>query len=216
MHRNGHHAATTDVEVLRGWLAGRRNTVSGIVPAEGTLVLDVDPDEGGHRSLEDLEAKNSRLPPTTHVLTGCHRRIRGQHLWFHAEGIAAAKGMLARARIQERTKGYLVGPGSRHKSGVTYQLVGSPATLVDAPDWLCELVGSKIGKTDGPRRGCGRQIPVGRRHDTLISVAGALCRLGFGSEGELRSALGALADRFDNPDGEVEAEIDRIARPRRV
>lgn len=106
----------------------------------GIWVLDVDPKNGGFETLAALEQKNSPLPKTVSVRTGSG----GLHFYFKYPGPeyrntahALGPGLDTRG-----DGGYVVGPGSQHKSGTRYNWQNGPAdhSLLAAPEWLLKLV----------------------------------------------------------------------------
>ena len=103
-------------------------------------VLDVDPRAGGVETLAALEQKYSPLPKTISVITGS----RGLHFYFAfpGENYRNTAGTLGAGLDTRGDGGYVVGPGSLHKSGRRYnwQVGPADAELAVAPSWLLELV----------------------------------------------------------------------------
>lgn len=106
----------------------------------GIWVLDVDPRSGGIETLAALEQKHAPLPKTVSVLTGS----KGLHFYFQYPGpdYRNTAGALGAGLDTRGDGGYIVGPGSLHKSGRRYYWQNGPADneLAVAPDWLLKLV----------------------------------------------------------------------------
>jgi len=95
--------------------------------------LDVSPDKNGVESLLAL----GTVPDTLSVLTPSG----GVHLYFRMpEGvyIPTTRGVVGRGIDIKGDGGFVVGPGSPHKLGGTYEEV--PGELADPPAWLLALV----------------------------------------------------------------------------
>lgn len=113
----------------------------GIATGGDLLVLDVD-GPVGRNSLQQLEKKYGKLPPTRTVETGGG----GLHYYFKTDG-TTYQGSTGRIgeKLDIRAKGNLViGPGAQHKSGNVYRWKEgcSPDDVEEAPlpAWLAELI----------------------------------------------------------------------------
>jgi len=106
----------------------------------GLWVLDVDPRAGGIETLAELEQKYTPLPKTISVLTGS----KGLHFYFQYPGpdYRNTAGALGAGLDTRCDGGYVVGPGSLHKSGRRYTWQNGPIDnqLAAAPEWLLKLV----------------------------------------------------------------------------
>ena len=84
--RTAHGAkdATTDETQIRAWWTTRPNGNIGIATGteSGIVVVDLDPRNGGDKSLADFEAKHGSLPLTPKVRTGGG----GAHFYFRPPG----------------------------------------------------------------------------------------------------------------------------------
>ena len=112
--------------------------------ASGVWVLDVDVSEEkrGDDSLAELEATQGILPSTYQVLTGGG----GLHFYFnHVEGIRNSGGKLGPGLDVRGDGGYVVGPGSMHESGGMYRRELESTEVLDAPQWLVEIIESVSG-----------------------------------------------------------------------
>lgn len=133
--RNGGHLnATTDPELIRDWwVQYPEANIGGRVP-EGTVVVDVDIRNGGHTSLHELIQEHGMLPATRTTITG-----NGWHVWFRHDGPTAGK--LPDGLDKRNNNNFVVLPGSRHHSGVSYQW-GKELEIAQAPTWLTDLLGA--------------------------------------------------------------------------
>lgn len=131
---NGLTDATKDIERLKELWAGRKGLNVGIATgaASGIFVVDIDGDIG-----EQDIAKLGTLPQTLTATTG-----RGRHLFFKHPGqtIKTRRGVIG-AKVDVRGDGgYVVGPGSHHITGATYEWVNPLEDIVAAPEWLLDAV----------------------------------------------------------------------------
>jgi hypothetical protein len=199
--RRGVKDATTDQRQIEQWWSRWPAASVGIATgrSSGLLVLDIDADKGGYESLEELLAGETR-PLTPTVRTGGG----GLHLYFKP-----ASHIKARNRISimpgldtKADGGFVVAPPSLHKSGGRYQWLPGLAPwdveLAPIPRWLSDLLSkSKRRKlTDRPVE--SEPILEGKRHDSLLRMAGALRRQGATPE-DIKDALLVLNDRRCNP-----------------
>jgi hypothetical protein len=104
----------------------------------GIFVVDLDkkPDRSGIDALLEL-AQGRPIPETAGVITP----TGGVHLYFRLPQnayIPCSRGALGLGIDVRGEGGYVVGPGSPHKNGGTYQEVPHP--LADPPQWLLDLV----------------------------------------------------------------------------
>jgi len=136
----GHHDATSDVAIMdaRGWLDEWARTGGGIglVIPDRTIVVDIDPRNGGLETLATLERTYGALPLTRLV----HTRSRGWHHYYRLPDDRDVRGKLGPGvDIKKPGRGYVLVPPTE---GYTYARGGDPA---DAPEWLLEelSVGSR-------------------------------------------------------------------------
>ena len=108
----------------------------------GIFVVDLDVSEtkDGISALLEL-AQDRAIPDTLSVQTPSG----GVHLYFRLPAdahVPTTRGVVALGIDIKGEGGFVVGPGSPHKSGGTYQEV--PGELADPPAWLLELVVKKL------------------------------------------------------------------------
>lgn len=137
---NYQHAPHWDEEQLSnfeemGWL----KTGYGVL-CHGLLVIDVDARNGGVESLARLvhdypSVNEARLEVATGSGNG------SEHKYFAMpEPIALIQSHKDYPGIDFKSSGYVVGPGSRHASGGTYEADGYPQDIIPAPAELIELL----------------------------------------------------------------------------
>jgi hypothetical protein len=147
------------------------------------VVLDIDPQHGGDRSLERLIRGRGAIPETVEAATGGG----GRHLYFaHPGGFVHNRVGLAPGIDLRGDGGYVVAPPSIHPSGRPYVWVPSRepngAPLAPFPGWLLDG-GSREGAHGGHSRHYWRRlvhdgVAEGTRNNTIASLAGHL--LGHG------------------------------------
>src|SRR5215211_2791427 len=107
----GFHDATTDAAVVEAWWREHPDAGIGLPTGNGTVVLDVDPREGGDDTLHELESRHGELPATVEALTGGG----GRHLYFHSgELIRNSAGKVGPGLDVRGDGGYVVVPPSPH------------------------------------------------------------------------------------------------------
>ena len=204
--------ATTDQRQIQEWW--RKTPLAGVGIAtghgSGIWVLDIDERHGGHESLAELEAKHGELPNTPTVITGGG----GMHYYFAQPASVDVRNRTGIAPgIDVRgSGGYVVGPGSPHKSGRTYEWEAKEVQAECpqlAPQWLMSLVIGSGGRA-GPRRkvSAGRDIHE-NRNDALMRLGCSMRNDGFEEPG-IRAALMAENDARCQPPLET-WEVEKIA-----
>ena len=115
---HGHHDASTDPTQVSEWWRRWPNANIGSptqAPASGSMVVDVDPRNGGDDSLECLILKHGRYPDTAEQISGGG----GRHIVFRDPGTALPK-TLAPGIDLKGEGGYVVVAPSLHPSGRRY------------------------------------------------------------------------------------------------
>ena len=176
------------------------------------MVVDVDPRNGGDKTIRELITKHGNLPWSPKSRTGGG----GTHRYFKVpKGMVSNGGKLGTGIDIKLDNGYVVAPPSGHASGKRYEwiddrsLFDSKETELPA-DWL-ELLNANIAQKEnqgerlleakaaqvpgGSSAMAGTAIPEGQRNTTLTSIAG-----------RLRAAGRSVSD--------VETELKRINRER--
>jgi hypothetical protein len=140
--RNGTSDGTTDpLQIRRWWKKWPRANIGLCTDGVHSVVLDVDPRNGGEASLRKLEEKHGHLPPTPTVKTGGD----GFHFYFQHAGLAIHSTKDLGAGLDLIGLGNLVvAPPSRHYTGKHYRWKEECATEPAAlPDWIVEIAGPK-------------------------------------------------------------------------
>lgn len=122
-----------------GHMAGQFKTGYGVL-MKGLLVVDVDAKNGGVASFKKLMADLPELAECGLVVdTGSGGG--SQHWYFKYSGGALRQGHEDYPGIDFKSTGFVVGPGSLHKSGDKYVIsVGSVEDINDAPPRLLETL----------------------------------------------------------------------------
>lgn len=147
---HGHLDASDDPEKLREWFDGKPYNIglaTGL--SSGIFVLDRDDKDGGHLSLERLEATNSKLPQTLTQKTG-----NGAHYVFRMPAdtiIRNSVKSIAPGLDIRGEGGYVVAAPSVHQNGnsYTWNCIDFPKwdDIAEAPHWLVNLVTSRKSKS---------------------------------------------------------------------
>jgi Bifunctional DNA primase/polymerase, N-terminal/AAA domain len=201
---NGFHDATTNPETIKGWTW---DGMIGACPPPGTIVIDVDPRNGGDRTMALLRENGKNLSPTWTVQTGGG----GQHYYLTVPADARLRGKLGPGvDVKLPGKGYVIVPPSR---GYT---VLSPEPQAEAPDWLLaelkvEAVDVEGGEAGEPKyfpyeegtpyglaaleREMGRLLaaPEGERNNALNRAAFNMAQIAAGGEISRKRAINDLA-----------------------
>ena len=168
--------ASCDPNVLRRWAAEHRGCNWGMAtgPRSGIFALDVDDRKGGPVSLAALEAEHGPLPVTLTVITGGS----GEHHYFRypVGGVRCSVGKLSKGLDIRGEGGQVIVPPSIHPSGRSYQWLDETRAIVEAPDWLLDLLSQTIKRPQTPLEFA--TLHDGGRDDGLLRYGGALRRRG--------------------------------------
>ena len=187
--RHGVNDATTKNEQIESWWANNPDANIGIATGSrsGIIVLDIDPRNGGNKSLKRLKEKLGGLPQTVTALTGGG----GRHFIFKYPSFAVRKdtsGKKFGGGVDVLSDGsIMVAPPSRHASGNRYRWKEGrsfrylePARLPKT--WLCQLRTSSSAEKGNPTAQKDGEILEGQRNNSLTRLAGTLRRNGLSSE----------------------------------
>ena len=141
--KNGLKDGNRDAAQIFSWWDNWPDSNVGLVTgaASGTVVIDIDPRNGGDKSLAVLEQEHGKLPATVESLTSGG----GRHFIFAHPGGVVKNRSNVRPGIDVRGDGgYIVAPPSKHASGEQYRWRdgATPAdlALLPLPAWLHELI----------------------------------------------------------------------------
>ena len=162
--------ASTDPSTVAGLWRQKPDANIGVLCGRGLVVIDAD-----DRSAE-AELLNLGIPETTRV-----RTAKGSHFYF--AGDSGNRQRLLPGVDVRGIGGFVVGAGSVHPTGATYEWVIAPSELSPQPlpAVLTELLKRK--KNDGGRTPSGqpeteltpdRLIKIGCRNSTLTRMAGSM------------------------------------------
>ena len=141
-------AASNDPNQIEQWRAQHpRINWAVFCKGSGLMVTDIDPRNGGERSLYRLECDFAEIMPKTYqVRTGAYnmgyRSARGEHRYFRVPENAKIKGALGKEMrgIDLKWNGYVLLPGSRHLSGVNYELTEDSLPISEIADLPPEML----------------------------------------------------------------------------
>lgn len=112
--------ATTNEARIQSWWAQWPEANIGLAAgiASGFVVLDIDPERGGEKSFEELQAKYGKIPETLQCSTGGG----GRHLYFLNPDKPLGNRVDVAPGLDFRGEGgYVVAPPSVHISGRIYK-----------------------------------------------------------------------------------------------
>jgi hypothetical protein len=185
MTQHGVNDATTNRSRIRNWWVESPDANIGIAAGSesGIIVLDIDPRNGGYKSLKRLKEELGPLPNTVTSRTGGG----GRHHVFKYPSFAVRKdtsGKKFGKGVDILSDGcIMVAPPSRHVTGKRYRWKEGksyrdlePATLPKS--WLDHLrrSGSAESGKDDPSAKTDGRILEGQRNTHLTSLAGTLQR----------------------------------------
>jgi bifunctional DNA primase/polymerase-like protein/primase-like protein/AAA domain-containing protein len=174
--------ATKDEITIRQWWREFPKANIGIATGKvsNLIVLDVDLPHGGMESLHQFENENGPLPEGPVARTGGG----GLHFFFtrSTNTVVNKVGLLPGIDVRS-DGGYVVYPGSIHKSGKRYRWLHnkSPRT-VSPPPFPASLEEVKRAREHSSALESEPTISKGERNSTLASLAGAMRSRGMTHE----------------------------------
>lgn len=207
---NGVKGASTRSEVIKSWWTKTPKANIGLATGSqsGVIILDVDPRNGGDRSLQALVGKLGALPEGPISETGGG----GWHYVFKWNSHLTTTHNRAGRGLDVLSDGaYACVPPSVHQSGSRYRWKVPPnGQLPELPSpWLIELSGSKNAAAPRIVTPASEQVLEGNRNTRLTAVAGRLWTEGLSKEA-LVAALLAENRRLCHPPLDA-AEVEKIA-----
>lgn len=171
---NGFKGATCKPEPIRKWWDRWPKANVGIRTGKESklVVLDIDPRNGGKKTLTKLIEKHGSLSKTLTVHTGGG----GLHYYFKHPGgnVKGRKDFFGPGIDIKADGGYVVAPPSLHVSGNKYRWEkGTDLDEVDLavmPRWLRSIKRKNINNSNEP----SAKIMEGKRNNWLTSLAGSL------------------------------------------
>jgi hypothetical protein len=195
---HGFKDATSDLRIITSWWTKWPSANIGMPTgaASGTLVVDIDPRNGGDESFELLRSMHGQFPDTAEQLSGGG----GRHVIFGFAGGSVPKS-LAPGIDLKADGGYIV--VALHKSGHRYQWDGIAGkmgllNLAVVPEWLFKEIHRIRESLRKIRVPLPAKISKGTQHNTLYPHA---CRLrNTGMEvNEIEAALVEVNKRCEEP-----------------
>lgn len=134
--RHGVYHSTSDPAVIEEWW-DRVPTANLGIACSGLLVLDVDPRNGGAKSLATLHDQFGPMPVTPTQRTGGG----GLHFVFRVPVVSMVSKVLPGCDLVHGPRRYIVAAPSLHASGERYEWTTDPAktSTAETPDWLVML-----------------------------------------------------------------------------
>jgi len=173
----------------------------------GRLVVDIDPRNGGDKSLAVLEEQYGALPATLESKTGGG----GRHLFFSCRDRSFRKCTLSPGIDIQSEGAYVVLPPSSHPSGNRYEWLGNSATIpLEPPRWFENLLlAARSQAKDASGTTAASKIPPGRRNGHLTS-SGSMRHRGMSADAIL-AALRCENDLRCDPPLQL-GELQNIAK----
>lgn len=218
----GMEGASADPTVIRDWWRRWPDANIGIATGpSGIIVVDVDPAKGGAESLQTLATKFPELRDAPRQRTGSD----GLHLILAApkdggEPIRNSQSALGPGVDVRGAGGLFVAAPSLHKCGERYVWAAhadpSMVPIREPTPALAAFIRqakrearAQLSAGDGPL-----WVPVGKRHDTLVSLVGSLHAKGFCKEAILACMMEFNQRQVENPPSvdEVKEIVDRVTR----
>jgi hypothetical protein len=208
---HGFQDASVEQATIRDWWARAPAANVAIVmgPPSGLFAVDVDPRNGGDKTLVALEAQHGPLPSTLRAHTGGG----GEHIFFRLpQGAEVRSGAhrLGQGLDVKAGGGYVIAAPSIHPDGGLYTWSSEDAPA-DAPAWLLELASTPPTLTSGV------PFPAAsgpRRADAMTRASAYLATMppaisGSGGHQATWSAALALVRGFDLDPGSALYLLER-------
>jgi len=137
------------------------------VLCRGLLVIDVDARNGGIESFTKLSEAVPEIAQAG-LIVGTGSGGGSKHLYFRAppEGVALVQHLNEYPGLDFKSSGFVVGPGSRHRSGKRYSILyGEPSDIGNPPEGLVDLL-----KRQDRHRADYDGSPIDVSHDDLVDM----------------------------------------------
>lgn len=202
--RNWPEVATRDQVMISRWWKQNPRANIGIATGHKSdiFVVDIDPRHGGRQSWDDELLSRGKAPNTWQDITGGG----GLHIFFRYPNFAVknAQGILPGVDIRG-DGGQVVAPPSIHPdTHQSYEWDGPEPidrqSLAEAPQWLLDLLSpAPISLDKKSLSEVPVKIPHGVQHQTLVSLAGMMRRLGLTDREIYPSLMEVNEQRCEKP-----------------
>ena len=225
-------AASRDPEQIKRWWTLWPDANPAILMGYGLFAVDADLKDGGPAALMNLQFTHAPLPPTRRVRTGgggSHHLFWVPDAYKDADGTSAfvnSTSKLGPGIDIKTSRGFVVGAGSRHKSGALYEWVDESVPIEQAPEWLMrllmELTPRAKASPERAERTSVHELPLDaglvdliapfweepHRHTLAMALGGFLCRAGYEIE-EVEDLIRDICDHVGNPNAELRCKDAR-------
>jgi hypothetical protein len=219
-YEGGYKSATCDLDRVADHWRGHSADNIGVRPPLGMIVVDIDPRNGGMKSMQKLIDEHGRLPKTWVAQTGGG----GWHYWLVVSEMPVRAHLCDGVDIKHGDSGFVVAPPST--TSFMYRWIKPPlGDVALAPEWLREALQPPVHRpcTEASLASTRTNglyslqcllariegAPVGRRHDTALGAF-----LDAAAQGDLdafEAPLAAAAIAAEQSPVEVE-DLIRYAR----
>ncbi|HEX4501903.1 MAG TPA: bifunctional DNA primase/polymerase [Scandinavium sp.] len=209
--KNWQRRATTKADEIRDQWGGKDYNIGIALQLSGLAVMDIDPRNGGDKTLQELQEEHGDLPSTYTVRSGGG----GSHFYYRVPA-DLDRSMLPQKigpGLELKKSGQVVVPPSITDS--TYKVVqGSPLELAPLPyKWIFSVLGDRIHSDEGIQ--FADTIMLGERNDKCTQLAGLFRRHGA-TEQHIHAIIDGLGEHgliegyhdIDNKTGKTFAEYD--------
>jgi Bifunctional DNA primase/polymerase, N-terminal/DnaB-like helicase C terminal domain len=209
--------ATTDADQIRAWWTRAPDSNVGVRPPADVLALDVDPRNGGHETLQALEAEHGALPDTLTARTGGG----GLHAFFRVPaGLSWPKELADGIDLKGNRSYVLAAPSIHPDTGKLYEWITPLDTpLAEAPAWVVakgyartETVVDEDEGEEQPEAAVARLVAQlephfvgGKKHHMAFALGGWLRQRGWNSADAAR-VVQALPSK--NPRARAKDAVD--------
>lgn len=208
---NGVKDATTDPEQITRWWSMWEAANIGLATGAGlgAIVLDVDPKHGGVDTLKGYVAQFGFLNERVLARTGSN----GFHYFFahpgwlvgNTQGTKEHPSYLGAGLDLRGDGGYVVAPGSLHRSGRRYEWeIERNGHWPALPQWLLDKIENKRSAVRMLDPSDEAQLSAGARHPQLMRWAGQMRRHGMSSNAILAALRAENTARCKPPKSDEE------------
>ncbi len=186
--------ATSDPSRIVKWFETWHDENLGIVTGDGLLVVDVDPRNGGRRSIRKL-TQGREWPMTATALTGSG----GHHYLFRVDPalrIASVNGLLPGIDIKGAGGQIAVEPSIHPSTNKEYVWLRTPKQVIaDAPSWLVKMLMERGHPQPAVSRSCS-PLALTRDGDVDRELAVALARFPVTGYGQRNNQMVRVVSRL--------------------